>query len=83
MQARFGAAAVPSCRPDLQTLMRAFGALNSPRLTADQLCGPYTEDDRYFSRRPLPGCSSDRALVLEEVCWLDVGGEFQVRFRRK
>lgn len=76
---RFGVAALPSGQPDLESLMRTFAARNSPRLTAEQLGGPHTDNPSYFTRRLLPGCKSIRALVLETVCWLDVTGGFQVR----
>lgn len=76
---RFGAAALPPGQPDLQVLMRTFAARNSPWLTAEQLGGAHTGNTAYYSRGALPGCRSAQALVLDAVCWLDIGGEFQVR----
>ncbi|CAL8461262.1 g793 [Coccomyxa elongata] len=58
--------------------MKSFAASNSPRVCADHIKGPWTEDKRYWSRERLDGTrGAHRALELRHVWWLALEATFK------
>lgn len=77
MKLRWGA--VTDDNVSLETAMKSFAASNSPRVCADHIKGPWTEDKRYWSRERLDGTrGAHRALELRHVWWLALEATFKV-----